>query len=264
MSLLIQEWKANFKSLCLWLIGMMVLIGISVAKSVGLTNDSGQSFNELIEQMPKSLQTLFGAGMVDLTNVVGIFSIIFLYVAVIAAFHASSMGAMIFSKEERDKTYEFLYVKGMKRTHILSYKLCIGLIDMILLNALTFIYSVLIAKAVTDTNISDDFLPMMTGLLFIQLTFFSIGLLLSFLTERSKIASNLSFAIVMICLFMSIFADLSEKADFLRYLTPFKYFDGKTILRDGLEPTYMFICLAISILCIGASFILHNRRDLKA
>ena len=264
MSLLFHEWKANFKSLCLWLIGMMVLIGISVAKSMGMTNDNGQSMTDLLEQMPKSMQALFGVGMVDFTNITGIFSVIFLYIAVIAAFHASSMGTSIFSKEERDRTFEFLYVKGMKRSQILSYKLLICIINMFLLNAVTFLYSVLLVKVIDKTNIFHDLLPMMTGLLFIQLIFFSIGLFISFLTTRAKMASNISFGIVIACLFMSIFSDLSEKADFLRYITPFKYFDGKIILRDGLDTKYIWVCVAVSIDCVAGSFILHNKRDLKS
>lgn len=264
MSLLFHEWKANFKSLCLWLIGMMVLIGISVAKSIGMTNDSGQSMTELLKQMPKSMQALFGVGLVDFSNITGIFSVIFLYIAVISAFHASSMGTSIFAKEERDKTFEFLYVKGMKRSRILSQKLVVCMIDMILLNAITLMYSVLLVKLIDKTNIFHDLLPMMIGLLFVQFIFFSIGLLISFLTNRTKLASNISFGIVLACLFMSIFADLSEKAGFLRHITPFKYFDGKTILHEGLEIKYIWICIGISVVCIGFSFILHNKRDLKS
>ncbi|MEH6943144.1 ABC transporter permease subunit [Bacillus sp. JJ722] len=264
MSLLFHEWKVNFKSLCLWLIGMMVLIGISVAKSIGMTNDSGQSMTELLEQTPKSMQALFGVGLVDFSNITGIFSVIFLYIAVIAAFHASSLGTSIFSKEERDKTFEFLYVKGMKRSQILSQKLLVCMINMFLLNAVTFMYSVLLVKLIDKTNIAYDLLPMMAGLLFIQLLFFSIGLLISFFTKRTKLAGNISFGVVMACLFMSIFADLSEKADFLRYFTPFKYFEGKTILHEGLDVKYMWLCIGVSILCISVSFKLHNMRDLKS
>ncbi len=263
MNLFIQECKMSIKSLCLWCLGVLLFIGIAVAKNTGISGEASQDMAHIISQMPKSLQSIFGLGVIDLSKSIGIFSILLLYIALIFAFHASSIGVSCFSKEERDKTFEFLYVKGMTRFSILGIKIIVGLIQILILNIATYILSVVMVSSISHDDISKDFLPMMIGMFFLQLLFFSIGLLLSFLTKEQKKASGISFGVIMACFIISMVSDINSNAEFLKYITPFKYFDGKDILINGLSPMYIIICLVLSTLFIGYSFNLHNKRDLQ-
>lgn len=263
MNLFIQEFKMSVKSLITWCSGVMIFLGIIATKSTGITGDSSSDMTNIISNMPKSLQTIFGLGEVDLSKTIGIFAITLLYISLILAFHASSLGNLCFSREERDKTFEFLYVKGMSRFSILGVKILVSLIQILILNILTYIFSVIIIRITLSENIAKDFLPMMMGVFFIQLIFFSIGLLLSFLLKDSKKSGSLSFAVVIVCFLFTMFSDISEKAHVLRYITPFKYFDGKEILSNGLNFIYIGICIILSILFISYSCILHNKRDLS-
>lgn len=263
MNLFIQECKMSIKSLCLWCLGVLLFISIAIAKNTGISGGSSQDISHIIGQMPRSIQSMFGLGVVDLSKTIGVFSIFLFYIALIFAFHASSVGVSCFSKEERDKTFEFLYVKGMTRFSILGIKVIVSLIQILILNVATYILSVSLVSVISHDDISSDLIPMMIGMFFLQLLFFSMGLLLSFLTREQKKASGISFGVIMACFILSMVSDINSNAEFLKYITPFKYFDGKDILINGLSPVYIVLCLVLSALSIVYSFNLHNKRDLQ-
>lgn len=262
MNLFLRECKSNMKTFSFWCIGIIFLILASAGKTTSMVGHGDAGVTELLSQLPKSVQTIFGVGVVDYSTAIGVFAIVFTYIALIAAFHAASLGVSLFGKEERDKTFEFLYVKARTRNEILGSKLLSGLCQLILLNAVSFIITIVSVKIIFNDNIISDFLPMMTGLFFIQLVFFGFGLLMSVLCIRMKTAGNLAMGIVLVTFLMSIAADFSEKIEWIGYLTPFKYFDGKEILSQGLSWVYVLICAIFALLCILASFYLHKRRDL--
>ena len=50
-----------------------------------------------------------------------------------ATIHAAMLGATIIAKEERDKTAEFLFVKPVSRSKIISFKLLVALVNIVIL-----------------------------------------------------------------------------------------------------------------------------------
>ena len=67
----------------------------------------GQSINDLMADMPKSLKAVMGFSDVDLSKISGYYSILFVYLLLMATIHAAMLGATIIAKEERDKTLNF-------------------------------------------------------------------------------------------------------------------------------------------------------------
>jgi ABC-2 type transport system permease protein len=62
---------------------------------------------------------------------------------------------------------------------------------------------------------------------------------------------------------MSIITSLQENLDFLKYLTPFKYFDAGALYRDGhLDNGFLLLSAAIIVVCVAASYWVYNKRDL--
>ncbi|GAA3321376.1 hypothetical protein GCM10020331_036940 [Ectobacillus funiculus] len=56
-----REMRATRKSLIIWSISMIVMVAGGMNKYEAISA-SGQSMNELVSQMPKSLQTIMGMG----------------------------------------------------------------------------------------------------------------------------------------------------------------------------------------------------------
>ena len=66
----------------------------------------------------------------------------------------------------------------------------------------------------------------------IELIFLAIGLLLGCAMKQYKLSSSAAVAIILVTYFMSILSSLQEDLDFLKYFTPFKYFDAGALFRQ--------------------------------
>lgn len=263
MNLVLREIRACWKSFLLWCLGVGFFMAVIAMKLSGTTGANGAAeFEQIFSQMPRVFQNMFGVGILDFSKAADIFAMISTYLALILAFHAAGIGSTSFAKEERDRTFEFLYVKGMPRYVILSVKWCISIFQIILLNIFTSAIGIFTVHSVLGQDMGPEFTAIMRGIFLLQLTFFSIAFFLSLLTHQQKRGSTISFAIVMVCFVFAMLSDFSDELEFLKYFTPFKYFDGKGILLHGLNPLYCVICLLIILGCTITSFLLHQRRDL--
>ena len=130
MNIFIVEMKAYRKALIIWVFGIIFMVVAGMGKYVALSNSS-QSINDLFAQMPKSMQTLFGISSFDLSKASGYYGMLFLYLALMATIHAAMLGANIISKEERDKTAEFLLSKPISRNKIITAKLAAAIMNIL-------------------------------------------------------------------------------------------------------------------------------------
>ena len=81
--------------------------------------------------------------------------------------------------------------------------------------------------------------------------------------KQYKLSSSTAVAIILTTYFMSIISGMQEKLDFLKYFTPFKYFDAAYLFRTGsMDNTYLLLSAAIIIVCLAATYWIYNRRDL--
>jgi ABC-2 type transport system permease protein len=264
MNLLKWELKAYRKSLMIWCIGVILLITSGMSKYKGMV-DSGQSMNELMEEMPKSLQSLMGTGVFDLSKASGYYGVLFLYLLVMAAIHAGLLGASIISKEERDKTSEFLFIKPMSRRKIINYKLIAGLFNIVIFNVTTLVSSLFVVNYFSNgvESVNRNIMMLMIGMLLLQLLFLVLGTTLASGLKKSKNSTALTTAVLLFTLILSIVIDLNNRLESLSFLTPFKYFEAKSILYgDGFDPVYVAISLLLIIISTVLTFVFFEKRDL--
>ena len=63
--------------------------------------------------------------------------------------------------------------------------------------------------------------------------------------------------------FVSIVSEVQEKLDFLKYFTPFRYFDAGELFRTGqIEGVYLLLSGMIILVCVVAAYLFYNKRDL--
>ncbi len=263
MNLYWRELKANRKSLILWGIGMVAMIGAGMGKFAGFQS-SGQSMNDLIAQMPKSLQSIMGTGTLDISTASGYYGVLFMYLLLIATIHAALIGATIISKEERDKTVEFLFVKPVTRKRVIFFKLLAALTNIVILTIITWISSLLIVGKYSDgESVVNAVSITMAGMFILQLLFLGIGTAIAALTIKPEKASSVSTGILLITFLLSVAIDLSDKIESLKYFTPFKYFEAKKVMYGGgFEVFYIVLSLLIIVVCIGITFVFYPKRDL--
>ncbi|RSK26049.1 ABC transporter [Bacillus sp. HMF5848] len=263
MNLFIKELKSHIKSLVLWCIGLLVFIAAGMGKYAGLATDD-QSLNELILSMPKSLQAIMGAGSLDLTIAIDYYGVLFLYIAIMVTVHAAMLGASIIAKEERDKTVEFLLVKPITRTNIVTAKLLAALFNVMVMTATTYIVSIVMVQMyANDQPFLRDITILTIGLFLLQLLFLTIGAALAATKRNTKSAPALATAILLLSFILSIAIDMNSKLAALKYITPFKYFDAKNMLHGGgIEPTFIGISVVIISILIVLTYYSFQKRDM--
>ena len=103
----------------------------------------------------------------------------------------------------------------------------------------------------------------MQAMFVIELIFLAIGLLLGCAMKQYKRSGSTAVAIILVTYFMSVVTVMQEKLDFLKYFTPFKYFDADALFRSGrMDSTYLLLSVAIIVVCVAVAYLVYNRRDL--
>ena len=264
MNLFKREMKANRKSLIIWSIGVVFMVAAGMGKYSSLEG-TGQSMNALMADMPKSLQAIMGTGSLDLSTPIGYFGVLFLYLAVMAAIHAAMLGSNIIAKEERDKTVEFLLVKPVSRTRMITSKLTAALVNILIFNIVTFASSVgMVQKYAEGESVTADISLLMVGMFILQLIFLVIGTAIAAIYKNAKKATSLATGILLILFILSIAIDMNEKLDGLKFLTPFKYYDAKLVLEEGgFEPLYLALSALMLLGLTIMTYVFYRKRDMN-
>lgn len=264
MNVFRREMRANRKALIIWSIGMILLIASGMGKYAGLSA-SGQSINDFLAQMPESLKAVLGMGTFDLTTATGYYGVLFIYLAIMATIHATMLGANIISKEERDKTAEFLFLKPISRNKIITSKLLASLVNILIFNLVTFVSSILMVQKYSKGEaVIGDITRLMVGMFILQLIFLFIGTAIAAISKHPKTAPSLATGILLFTFMLSIAIDLNSRIENLKYLTPFKYFDAKNLMHErGFEPVYVVLSVVFIAVLFRATYVFYSSRDLN-
>jgi ABC-2 type transport system permease protein len=81
--------------------------------------------------------------------------------------------------------------------------------------------------------------------------------------KRYKLASSVAVSLLLGTYFLSVISSLSEDLEFLKYLSPFKYFDAGVLLRESrLDLTFVLLSVAIVLMSMVGAYMTYARRDL--
>lgn len=262
MNIFFRELKDNYKSLLIWALGILFMVAGGMSK-YSAASKSGQSMNVLLSKMPRYIQSLFGIGSFDLSKASGFYGVLFLYLVIMAVIHASLLGATIISKEERDKTSEFLYSKPITRKKIITQKVLAGLLLVFLLNMVTLLSSLGMVSIFSHGEpVTPIILPLMGGLFIMQLLFYSLGLGTSAVRSNPKNAPSIVSGLLLFFFFLYKLIDMTPKLDLLKYFTPFAYFDAQRIMTSGINPVFVIISAVIIISMTILSYVFYGKKDL--
>jgi ABC-2 type transport system permease protein len=264
MNVFFREIKAYRKHLFFWSAAMVCLVGASMGKFATF-QASGQSVTEIFDQFPKSFQIIFGLSGFDITTASGYFGLLFLYLALMATIHAVLIGSDIIAKEERDRTSEFLLVKPISRSAVITAKLTAGLVNVAVFNLVTLVSSIyFIGLFNKGKPITDIIVLLMAALFMLQLLFFFVGASVAAASKKPKASASISTAILFFSFILSFFVSLNASLDGLKYLTPFKYFEAHAIIADkSLDLVYVCISVILVALMVFITYKSFNVRDVS-
>jgi ABC-2 type transport system permease protein len=262
MNIFLRELRANLKSLIIWCVIMGLLIMVGTAK-FGAFYNNPESL-KLLDAMPPAMLDAMNLRAFNLTTVTGFYGIMFVYFGLLGAIAAAMWGSDMISKEERDKTVEFSLVLPVSRSRVITAKALAALVNCIVFVLISWAFSLISVRAYQTEASFYSFLGLeMQGMFVIEMIFLALGLMLGCAMKQYKLSGSAAVSIILVTYILSVFAGMQTKWDFLKYFTPFKYFDAGEFLRTGaLNGGYVLLSAAIIAVCVAAAYLLYNRRDL--
>lgn len=262
MNVFLRELKDNLKALIIWSVCMFLTVLSGMGKYTAYSSGGN---SEVFDKMPHTMKALLGFGSFDVTSMSGFFALLFVYMALIAAIHAVLLGGGIIAKEERDKTTEFLMVKPVKRSAIITSKLLAALFNVIIINLVTLASSIAMVGVYNKgKDISGVIVMLFLSMFIIQLIFLALGAMLSSIMKNPKASGSFAVSILMISYIISKVTDLTDSLNALNIFSPFKYFSYERILKgEGLSLRISLLSLVLITAFSVSTYFYYLKRDLK-
>ena len=262
MNIFLRELRANLKSLVIWSVIMALLILVGVTKFSAYFNNP--ELLAILDTLPAAMIDAMSLRAFNLTTLSGFYGIMFVYFALLGAIAAAMWGSDVISKEERDKTVEFSLVLPVTRSRVVTAKALAALVNCIVFVLVTAAVSIGVAQKYNPDQAFYNFLVLEMGAMFvIELIFLAIGLLLGCTMKQYKRSGAVAISIILVAYFLSIISGLKQNLDFLKYFTPFKYFDAGQLFRTGqMSGTFLLISAAIIVVSLVGAYWTYNKRDL--
>ena len=186
-NIFMHEFRSRLHSALIWgMAGLAVaLVYLSFFPSFA---ENAALLNQAMKNFPPELLAAFGMTDIDLSQLLGFFTFVYLFLQILMAIQASNYGFALVSVEERELTADFLLSKPVSRPQILTSKLLAALADLAITQTIVWasVY-ILVIIFKGDSSVDYGFLArMMAGLIPFQLFFLSVGLVISLLVKRVR------------------------------------------------------------------------------
>lgn len=177
------------------------------------------------------------------------------------AFFAALLGASALAKEEKDHTAEFLLTHPNSRVKIIGQKLCAVFTQILFLNAVAVVItaiSILLIEEKADIGL---LALMFLAYFILQIEIGAVCFGISAFVRRGE--TGLGLGLAAIFYFLNLIANLTEKAEFLKFITPFSYAESADIIaNEALSGKYLTVGIVFAIAGIGAAFWQYGRKDI--
>lgn len=165
------------------------------------------------------------------------------------AFFAALLAIGILSKEEKERTAEFLLTHPVSRIRIMTEKYVSVLIRLAAMNVIVCGITAASIAAISEEIPWKELLLLHLAFLIAECEIASICFGISAYLSRGSLGIGLGVAALLY--FLNIIANITESVKFLKYATPFGYCDSADIVADG---SINLVMAAIGA-AIGASFV---------
>ena len=209
------------------------------------------SFTEAFGMDRLNFGTLTGFYAVECGNVLGLGG----------AFFASLCAVGILSKEEKEKTAEFLLTHPVSRKRIITEKLIAVLIQVTAMNIIIYALAVGSISAIGEEIPLKEISLLHLAYYLLQLELACICFGISAFLRKGSVGVGLGAAVMMY--FLNLIANIADVAEFLKYITPFGYCEGADIISKGsLDLTLIIIGTVIGIIGIIIAFLKYTKKDI--
>jgi ABC-2 type transport system permease protein len=214
--------------------------------------------------MPQEFLMAFGMDGLDMSTVLGFFSIVMLFVQLCVSIQAANYGFSLVSVEEREMTADFLLTKPVGRTKIMTSKLLAATTSLAITNLIVWVSSFLFINIYREGRPYDTktLIMLLLTMTFMQLFFLTVGILISLLPKKIRSVTPYSMGIVFGMYLLNAFGGMLGDVA-LEKVTPFKHFDPNYVIRNASYDQSLWpISVAVIFLSLAGSYLIYARRNI--
>lgn len=265
MNIYSHEFKMNFRSVITWCIALSLLILVYMSIFPSFARDA-EVLNDLMAEFPEEFLIAFGLDGVDMSTVLGFFSMITLFCQMCAAVQAANYGLALVSVEERELTADFLLSKPVGRNKILTSKLLAALTGLAITNVVVWISSFVFISIFRGGRPYETktLVLLLITIALLQLFFLTVGMLISLLMRKIRSVTPYSMGLVFGLYVLNAFGGMIGD-DKLTYITPFKHFESKYIITNAAyDLPLALISVSLIAISVVGSYMLYAKRNIHS
>ncbi|MDO4542924.1 MAG: ABC transporter permease subunit [Clostridia bacterium] len=262
MTIIKHELKRGLKAFIIWTACIASLLIICVFMFPEMQGEmdavselfaSMGSFTEAFGMDRLNFGTLVGFYAIECSNVLGLGG----------AFFAALIAISALTKEEKERTAEFLLSHPVSRFLIVSEKLAAVAVQLVAMNVIVWLLSVASVAAIGEAVPWKEIGLLHLAYLIMQLEIAGICFGLSSFLRRGSLGLGLGLAVLMY--FLNIIGNITDSAKFLKYITPFGYTEGADIVASGgLNAGLVLLGTAYALVLIIAGYAHYCRKDIHS
>lgn len=262
MTIYIKELRQSIKSFLIWTCSIAFMILICILIFPEMKNEM-DSMSNLFSNMG-GFTAAFGMDKLNFGELMGFYGIeIGNILGIGGGFFAALLGVSILAKEERERTAEFLLTHPVSRLSVVTQKLLSVITQIIIMNGFVVITSFISSKSIGENLQIKEFILLHIAYLILQLEISCICFGISAFISHGSIGIGLGLALGLY--FMNLICNISERAKFLKYITPYAYADASNVIATStIDMKLIMIGVLFSILGIVAAYIKYTQKDISA
>lgn len=262
MPILFKELKKGGKALTVWTLSIAFMLAVCIVIYPEMKSEMDSmsdvfsnmgAFSDAFGMDQLNFATLIGYYGLECGNVLGIGGGLF----------AAFLGMAMLSKEEKEHTSEFLFSHPVSRFRVVLEKMIAVILQVVVLNVAVFLISLLSIKAVGESVPIKEFLLIHVAYFLLQIELSLICFGISAFMKKGGIALGIGVAVMMY--FANLVANITDKTEFLKYITPYAYSDSAKIVENkALDGTLISLGMAYMLVAVIAGFVKYTKKDISA
>jgi ABC-2 type transport system permease protein len=259
------EFRTRIRSVITWSLSVTAIVFLFLSIYPGFATQAAL-VQSLFARFPPALLEAFGMQNTSFSTVLGFYSFILVFVQLCLAIQAGNYGFGLVSIEETELTADFLLTKPVSRSQVMTSKLLAALTSLTITNLVVWVVSFISLALYNGGNSykTGTLVLLLVSIIFFQLFFLGVGLVISLLVKRVRSVTpyslGLGFGMYVLSAFSSVVGEVK-----LEYITPFKHLEPSYIVQQNAYNTPLLVLnIAVSLIALGVSYWLYNRRDIQA
>ncbi len=260
-----KELKRNMRNLLIWSF-VVVFLTLTTMAMYPYMKDMGESMAGMMKMMPQGMLKAFGIDPEMWSSILGLYNTYYgFYLVLLMGIFSGTNGATTLSKEERDKTSEFLLTLPLTRKSIFITKMLTILTLLLLIVAIQMLGTLVGIWVFAGGEADWSIFATMHFHGFVLLLFFtSVGVFVSMLLKAKLNFMGVIVGIVFGSYFLDAISKAVEQVKWLGFLSPNHYLNFNIFTPNyGLNMGAVIFFTLLSITLVVISYFRFRGRDIS-